>query len=134
MRGTFVAENAGATSIMPPMRVPNSTSVVADPGANGSKAATACIMAHQLASDGRLRSSSVGVPHRHLHQPGKADQKDGGHGEQLGNERERLFLDLRHRLEHADEQPDGERDEQHRAGERERHQDGVAREIDDQCV
>src|SRR5262245_42280579 len=56
----------------------------------------------------------MGVAHHQLQHPraGDEDRRDQ-HGE-LGDERERHLVDLRRRLDHADDQADGERGEQQR--------------------
>jgi hypothetical protein len=54
------------------------------------------------------------------------------HTNELRNEGQRLFLDLRDGLQHTDGEPDEQRDDQHRPGDEQGEHDGVAGEIDDE--
>ena len=53
----------------------------------------------------------------------------GDHRDDLRDERQRLFLDLRHRLEQRDDDADDQADEQHRRGDDQREHERVANEV-----
>ena len=83
---------------------------------------------------GRERNSSVVYFTSSWIIHGSARRNTTRDTDELRNEGERLFLDLRDRLQHADGEPDEQRDDQHRPGDEQGEHDGVAGEIDDEGV
>src|SRR6185295_12186517 len=75
----------------------------------------------------------VRVLHEHGQDPGEHDEDHRRHCEHLGHLVERLILELRRRLEHADERADHERREQDGERELDRDPEGFAPQVDRQA-
>src|SRR3954447_2882304 len=66
--------------------------------------------------------------------PGAGEDEDEGRGEELGQERQRRFLNLRRRLHDRQEQADDERGDEHRPGDLDRGHHCHADDLDDLVV
>src|SRR4051794_6624423 len=113
--GIIRDEKPGASTNRPPTRDSTSRKPIRlEPASPVSWMASPCTMTPPLRSDHR-RDRGIegdGVAHHLIHHPGAGEQDDDAGDEHLGDERQRLLLDLRHRLEDGDQQADGEAGDQ----------------------
>src|SRR5690349_11303012 len=126
--GTKRAPNIGATIRQAPMR------------ANGKNPcatyASSCPPVSSIAmrltdQPGNAFDEIARVLDQRAQHPGAGQRQHRGHGQQLGDERERHLVDLRRRLEDADDEAHGQRREQQRRREHECHLECVAADGDD---